>query len=258
MESVIGGPEVLFRVHEIGGLGESGASAWMDLGAWSAGADGRTALGALGVLADDALGYAIVRHPARPNDHWSVSSEITIDALDDPPAAGPVQAVAEARYADAAGAIATGELRDAAGRPFALIAQRARWVPLSSGRHPLAPHDAFSAPENAGPAELLGVRGDEGGLFFGVAEILRNPAGALHGGVSLTAAAVAAERALDDGGPALRIRGIRIAYPRPTHAGDRVELRAHVISRGRTTGLVDVDSVVEGRARTHARVTAEA
>jgi acyl-coenzyme A thioesterase PaaI-like protein len=256
MRTVISGAETLLRVHELAAGDDDAPYGRMELGPWSSGADGSTLLGALSVLADDVMGYAIIADPARPADRWSVSTEITIDAIGALPAApGEVVAVAGTRWADAAGAFATGEVRDAAGRGVAVVSQRARYVPLAALRDPLASQEAFDAPEGD-LAAVLGMRSTPAGLAFEVVEPMRNPAGTLHGGVSMAAAAIAAERALDDGGPALRVLGIRTAFARAALLGMRVDVRAEVLHRGRTVATLDVVTLVDDEVRTTSRITA--
>jgi uncharacterized protein (TIGR00369 family) len=69
-------PELIFRVARPVAEGEAVSSS-MPVGPWLNGPTGRPLAGALGVLVDNVLGYAIMLH--RPPGGWLVGAEISAD-----------------------------------------------------------------------------------------------------------------------------------------------------------------------------------
>ncbi|WP_431279133.1 acyl-CoA thioesterase domain-containing protein [Leifsonia poae] len=85
-----------------------------------------------------------------------------------------------------------------------------------------------------------------------------NNMGAVHGGTAIAAAATVAETAIAEADrPALRVRSLRIHYPRPTVHDVPAEVDAFVRYHGRTLALVDVTTRQNGTERTLTRVIAE-
>lgn len=258
MRTVHGGPEALFRVTDLTSE-PSGSTGVMRLGPWSTGPDGRTALGALGVFADDTLGYAIVAHaPAR---HWSVSIEITVDAVDALPGPGAIlRGDAAVVGVDAHGAYAEGAIRDETGRLVARTSQRGRWVPLSGLRDPHLQWESVLEPdERTTFADILRASHPAADPYMlRTDHAACNNMGAVHGGTAIAAAAaVAAEAIAEPGRPALHVRSLRIHYPRPTVRDAPVEVEAAVRYRGRSLAIVDVTTNQAGIERTLTRVVAE-
>ena len=123
------GPEALLRMGELsvdGGTfrGSMPVGPWLDV-------EGRTPVGAVAVMVDDLLGYAIIAD--LPRGHWSVSAEITIDVLRPLPTSGRVLADARLVQADDLGGFATGTVTDEAGTVLALTTQRGRFVRAPEG-----------------------------------------------------------------------------------------------------------------------------
>ena len=81
-------PDVLFGVDSVGPLAATGDGMHgsMRLDDRHVGPDGRPAVGALGVLVDEVLGYSIIA--SLPPRSWTVSTEIWVDVLGPLPAAG--------------------------------------------------------------------------------------------------------------------------------------------------------------------------
>jgi acyl-coenzyme A thioesterase PaaI-like protein len=261
MRTVHGGPEALFRVTDL--TSEPwGATGVMQLGAWSTGADGQTALGALGVLADDVLGYAIVAHA--PEGHWSVSIEITLDEILHLPGPGArLRADAAVLASDNRGAYAEGAVRDPAGRMLVRISQRARWVALDGIRDPHLGWDDVIRPDEDTPfADLLRVPGERTEPYvLRTDQAASNNMGAVHGGTAIAASAAVAENTIASQGPSqrrpLRVRSLRIHYPRPTVPDVPTEVRADIRYSGRSLALLDVTTMQAAKARTATRVIAE-
>lgn len=259
LPAVDGGPEALFRLESVQTSGDV-VSGSMPVGGWLAGPDGRTAAGALAVLVDDVLGYAIIA--ARPRDHWSVSTEITLDVFAAlRTATGLLHAEARVVHTDRTGGFATGRVVDEWGEPVAVCAQRGRWIPVDADTiRPSGPDITLDPADAVGINALLGLgtRPEDDTLEVEVGPRVQNPLGNLHGGVSLAATDAAAARVLAaTDGPPLVTASVHIAYVRPVPAGATVGFRPTVRQRGRTTGLVEVDGLVGDRLCTTARVVAQ-
>lgn len=246
------GPDSLFQVGRVRAEGD-GVRGSMPTGPWLAGADGRPMLGSLGVLVDNVLGYAIIAR--RPAEHWSVSTDISMDLLEPLPLDGsPVHASARVVHADATGGFAVGEVVDGDGRLVAVCRQRGRFVRSGPDPDPIG----FDLPE--GVADLRGLVGAtprEGGLDVVVTSRLENPMHNLHGGITLCLADLAATAALADGGPALATASIQVSYVRAVPGGTTLVNDTRVEHRGRTLGVVEVVGSVAGRTCTIARVSAQ-
>jgi len=258
MQTVHGGPEALFRVTDLV-CEPTRATGRMLLGPWSTSMTGRTSLGALGVLADDTLGYAIVAHA--PAGSWSVSIEITLDLIAELPGPGAVLwAEATLAGADDAGAVAEGSVLDEHGRLLARTSQRGRWVSLEGLRDPLLEWDAVPRPPaDATFADVVREPASVGDVYLlRTDRATGNNMGVVHGGTSIAAAAAVAEEALHEADEPLRITSLRINYPRPTLTGSRVHVSSALVYRGRSLGVVDVTTRADGADRTLTRITAEA
>jgi uncharacterized protein (TIGR00369 family) len=249
------GPESLFRIGPVSFDGET-VRVSMPTGPWLTGPDGSALPGSIGVLADNALGYVIIG--SRPPDHWSVSTEISLDLVGSVPLDGSrVHAEARVLQSDRSGGLSVGQVTDDAGRLVAVGRQRGRFVPampetgLVSTRFDV--DDLMPSVQG-----LLSARLTPQGLAVEVAEPLQNPMHNLHGGITLALADLAATHALDDGGPRLVTSSIHAVYARGIPAGSRLDVAATVQHRGRTLATVEVLGRVDGRVSTITRVTAAA
>jgi uncharacterized protein (TIGR00369 family) len=231
-----GRPENLFDIGPV--LAEpGGARASMPTGPWLRGRGGRLSPAGLGVLLDDVLGQAAL--DSRPEGLWSVTTELNIDVAGPLPADGQqVRATAAPARLDAAGGLARGEVRDAAGR---CLAVGTTWAHFVAG----IPHEVFRPPKlpadidrGACLSELLGVRIPETGLLdLPPRADLGNPQGVVHGGVLLSLAVMSAEQVLHDS--PLEVASVRVAYLRP--AVNELRFVPAVVHRGRSFGVVRVD-----------------
>jgi uncharacterized protein (TIGR00369 family) len=206
------------------------------------------------------LGYAIIA--SRPPDHWSVSTEITLDVFDGLRSAPGARLDADAHtvQVDALGGFSTGRVHDENGGLVARCTQRGRFVPAagSSLDESPAPDDLFlDAADLAGLIEATtGCDADGARVRLETTRALQNPMRNLHGGIALAASDLAAGLAVDaTPGPPLVTASIHVVFGRPVRAGATVDFRATVAHRGRTLGLVDVVGLVDGRPCTIARVT---
>lgn len=250
---VAGGPELMFRVGPVR-FPDGRPEADAEVGPWLGDRGAPFTLGALGVLVDDVLGLAIISR--RPPEHWSVSTEITIDRLALRCGDADLTARSEDPHVTATGGLAAGLVLSGTGGPLARATQRGRFVPASPTR--ALPPTVVATPRVAGPGSLVGLELVSGGGSLVVTAELENPLTNLHGGIALCASDLCASAALDDGGPELVTASIHMSYLRPVPAGAVLELRAEVVHRGRTLAVVDVVGVVLGKPCTRARVVAQA
>jgi uncharacterized protein (TIGR00369 family) len=247
-----GRPENLFGVGPM--LAESGrARVSMPTGPWLRGRGGRLSPAGLGVLLDDVLGQAVLIE--RPAGLWSVTTELNLDVVAPLPADGPaVSATASPVLLDAAGGLARGEVRDAAGRCLAVATTWGRFI---TGI-PEAVFDPPELPEDVDRgdclSELLQVRiADTGLLDLPFRADLGNPQGVVHGGVLLCLAVMSAEQALR--GSQLEIASVRVVYLRP--AVNELKFAPVIVHHGRSFGVVRVDVTnAAGTLCTSATVTA--
>ena len=205
--------------------------------------DGRTPAGAVAVLVDDALGYAITAD--LPRGRWSVSAEITLDLLRPLPASGLVSTEARLVHANGLGGFATGSVSDQEGRLLALCTQRGRFVTAPDD---LVEEGAWGGPVREGDLErLLAVRPD---VPMPTSDVLANEAGSLHGGISMLCADLVAHHLRPD----LVTASVHIAYTRGIPIGAEVTWRTRVRHDGRSLAVVDVDGVVADRVCATSRV----
>lgn len=236
----------------------------MVTGTWLNGPAGRSVGGALGVLVDNVLGYAIMLD--RPVDHWSVSSEISIDFCGPIPTDGSLLS-AEARtlHSDSRGGISSGSVVDDRGQLVAMCRQHGRWVRHLPAASPTENSVAASGmPQSAQDLlELLGAQvkttGDGAELDLVASAELVNPLGNLHGGIALCASDVVAHAALEAAGRPSDTASVHIAYARPVPLGTAVRFDASVAHAGRSFAVVRVTASNEaGKPCTIATVTAAA
>jgi uncharacterized protein (TIGR00369 family) len=253
--------EALFSVTSVSGSAES-TTGTMRTGPWSTGADGRPSSGALGVLLDDVVGYAVVA--ARPPGHWAVSVEMYVDFCGELPGPGnELRAESRVIRADAVGGLAEGRVLDAGGSVVATCSERMLFVPgdpsdMTAPRAPVP--DSTPAPDLPG---LLGAAlhrdGDAASLELAATGQLANPVGNLHGGVLLCLTEMVGQHALHDPAAPLVSSSALITFVRPVALHQRVRLDATVQHRGRKLGVASVVSRnAAGKVCTVATVTGRA
>lgn len=256
----LSGPEQLFDITDIRVEGVSSTGS-MPVGRRLTGRDGRLAMGALGVLIDDALGFAIVT--TRPEGHWSISTEISLEVF--PSLQAPSERLrveASNVHVDGLTAFATARVVNDEGDLVAVCSQRGRYVPLGDAgldevRSTAPAQDARDL------AELIAARtrreADGAHVEVTAESHLLNHLGIMHGGFAIGASDLAAASALEAAEkPSLSTAAVHIAYLRPIASGSRVDFHATVRHRGRSFGMVDVVGTVDGRPCTIAQITAHA
>jgi uncharacterized protein (TIGR00369 family) len=226
-------PDPLFGIEDVAWR-EPRVAARMRVGSRLLDEAGRTAPGALGVVADNVLGYAIIA--TAPPGGWAVTTEMSIDVLGPLPGEGElVRAEAELVAGDGSGGFAEGTVVDVAGRVVARLRQRGRFVDRPR-----------EIPENGrgrdgGLPDLVPRPTADGvGLDLEVTEPLGNPLGNLHGGVSLWAVEAVGRAALRQGNPALRTASVHLTYLRAAPVGTTLRIGAEPRHTGRSMGLADV------------------
>jgi uncharacterized protein (TIGR00369 family) len=239
-----GGAEASFGMGEVhGDHGRTVGS--MRTGPWSTDADGRPCPGALGVLIDDVLGYAVVS--ARPPGHWAVSTEIHADFGQELPGPGAhLRAESSAIALGPRGGLASGVVR-AEGGLIATATERLQFVPGEpGGLSETGAAEPLPAAADADPGSLPDLLGavragtaDAAVLRFTPTAHLANPVGNLHGGVLFAAVELAGRWALEPG-PPLVTSSLHLAFLRPLRLHAEVRLEASVAHRGRTLGVAHV------------------
>jgi uncharacterized protein (TIGR00369 family) len=238
-----GAAEAVFGVDAVSG-DRTATTGTMDTGPWSAGPDGRSRPGALGVLIDDVLGYAVVS--ARPAGHWAVSTEIHADfSVDQPPPGVRLSAEGAAVDLGPTGGLASGVVRDPWGRVVATATERLQYVlgePLGLSEDvAVSTTPAVVRREDFGSVvQVLGARSAARELRFAPSERLANPVGNLHGGVLFCAVELAGQSALADGPTPLVTSSVHLAFLRPLRLHAPVRVEATVPHRGRTLGVAHV------------------
>lgn len=243
-------PEDLFEVSALRQCSD-GVGGRMTLGHWATGADGRPAVGALGVLADEVLGYALMA--SLPQDSWSISTEIWLDVVGDLPPPG-ADLVGHATPLQA-GSYSVGEIRDGRGRMLVSCRQRGRHAPRPS-EDPVDVDAATTPASVGGIAAGLGLRADAGAWVLTTRADLVNPTGMLHGGISLAASEVLATRERVDRGSTLRTTSVHIVHSRGVPLGSEVVFEVEHRHVGRTLWVAHVVGRSGGKVATVATVTA--
>jgi uncharacterized protein (TIGR00369 family) len=249
------GPERTFGVSHAVADGDEVVSA-MPSGTHLLGPAGLPPGGALGVLIDDILGFAIMLK--RPANLWSVSGEISLDLCRTIPSDGsPIMARARPVHTGPDAGFAMGTVTDSGGRMLGTCRQHGRWVTTMPEEAPVLagqPRGARPgpAPASVAPdlAALLGarVRLTQGGarLELDVTPDVTNPLGNLHGGVTFAACDLVAQAAIAAAGGPVATASIHVAYPRPVAAGTTPRFDARVLHRGRVLGVIQVRATVDG------------
>jgi acyl-coenzyme A thioesterase PaaI-like protein len=214
------------------------------------GADDRPAVGALGVLVDEVLGYALMAS-LEPGE-WSMSTELWIDLLSVVP---PDELVASGR-ATSPGAFASGHVATAAGRLVAECRHRGR----RTGRpERLAP--AWSGPSDPGATLSdilgLGVSADGAAGSLPITTVLVNPSEVLHGGMSLAACEALATTSRVHAGCDLPTTSVHVVHTGAAPLGAVADLQCRTVRSGRSLWLTDVSMTCGDRLVATARVTAQ-
>lgn len=255
---IVGGPEITFRVAPVVAREEIFWGA-METGRWVTGPDGRPCFGSLGVLLDDALGYAVVH--SRPAGCWATTVETSVSFCAPVPAgATTLRAQSRVVTIGPSGGVAQVSVTDAAGQVVAFGTQRMRWISWT----PAAADGAGPSP--ARPPSETPVLQQLGGSISATAEgavltlpprpSLVNPMGVLHGGILFWASEMAGHAAVQRPGAGLTTASVHIAYVRPGPVTEPTVFEAVTLHRGRTLAVSQVTSRnAAGKTCTLATVT---
>ncbi|MFE6509457.1 PaaI family thioesterase [Nocardioides sp. NPDC057767] len=222
------------------------------------GADGKLAAGALGVLVDDTLGFALVGAARRPS--WSVSVEIALDFVGPLTGASGLHATGLATDLDGTAGFAQGEVRDDQGRMLVSARQHGRYVPLPTPDR-MAPR-LERLLTGSDVLDLLGatVSTEAAATTLTIDDPAPwlNNLETLHGGIGICAAEAAATCATLDGAEALRTTSISAAFGRPMRGDGAFAFVAKTLQAGRTLRVVEVVGSAQGRACIFARIIRQA
>lgn len=261
---ILGRPErllrtQLFRDHTDGALGFR--TGQMTTGPWVLDLDGRPTGAAAAILLDNTLATSL--RAAEPEVHWMVTTELELHLLRSLPDDGTVlDAWTRSRVADVGGGLSTGTLvgpdgteyvhasgwfQSVPASPAAAVRdfQKASELPL--GPETEAPLGALMSLEEDSVAAASGDRPAvddtfRDGLRFTDSPELRNPHGAVHGGVQAIMASLAAQNAMPDR-TSYDLQSLRVTYLRP--ASGALTARTRVRHAGRSLRVVEVDLVGE-------------
>ena len=224
---------------------------------WPEGAEGDAPVGVLGVLADNATGYAVIAGGAP--GYWSVTTELSLDVFNPIPTDGSIlKASASLVHSNGSIGFSDGQVLDSRGGIVAGIRQRGLYILgyPASPRHPTAEVAPDSKPD--GLDDMFGAFNDR--VHLPVTRSMVNPMGNLHGGVGLCLVEWASSRAFREGsGEALRTIGVHVVYLRAAPLGTRLRVNSEVVHRGRSLGSCRVAVCDDaGRLLLEATVTAGA
>lgn len=221
-----------------------------------AGADGRPAAGALGVLVDDVNGLCLLG--ASTQQKGSVSVEISMDFVAPLPTEGMLLAIGSGTDVDGVVGHATGTVRDGAGRLLATASVHGRFVDGPALDSPVPEH-AISL-RGGDVLALLGASFTEadGGGSLRLADGARwaNRLGALHGGIAICAAEAVATCLSAES--SLRTTSLTVAYARAMAADRTLRFDARMLHAGRTMRVIEVVGHADDRPCTYARVIRQA
>jgi uncharacterized protein (TIGR00369 family) len=209
---------------------------------WDEGGEGDAPAGTLGVLADNASGYAVIS--GAPAGHWSVTTELTLELFRPIPTDGQ-ELRASAALVDRRGdnGYSEGLIVDAEGRTVARMRQRGRYIARSPDLGAVVEPGLGRSVSSLGEVfgrDVDAIRGS-GPLHLGVTPRMANPLGNLHGGVGLCLVDwVASEAFSAASGSALRTTAVHAVYLRPAPLGSEISVTTTMTHHGRTLGLAHV------------------
>jgi uncharacterized protein (TIGR00369 family) len=218
--------------------------------------------GSLGVLVDNVLRYAVIAE--RPQGHWPVSAEISIELCAAIPIDGSsLRAEASLLHVDASGGLASARVLDEDGRVIALCSQRGRFIGHDQAAMPAPAWESDNDPLLTSPitglASLMGAKPllTANGAELHLTVRLGNPLANLHGGISLCASELVGLAALQNSGPQFETASVHVVYARPIPLGSDVIFHASVTHRGRSLAVAQIISTNDaGKPCTIATVTA--
>lgn len=252
------GPDRLFRVGPL--RLEPGpdtvVAATMRSGPWCRGPDGRPGVGALCVLLDAVLGQATMVR--RPDGHWPVTTEMTVDLCGGiPDDGGEVVVRAWVVHAGERSVLARGDVLGPRGELVGVGTEWGRFLPEVPDLDEAADPDTRLAPPDGDAAAVLGARfpGREdtpGGagessepsptLVLPGSRALANERDTMHGGV-LAAVAELAAAAVLPGGPQRPVAtgSLHVTYLRPAGLDAPTTVHTDTVHAGRSFGVVRAD-----------------
>ncbi len=233
---------------------------------------GTPTLAPLAVLVDHIAGFA--NHLRRPDGHWTVSSELTMEFTPDAHAvlaADPTTPVlAESRAVGAAAATSLSAC-DLSHRGIGIGVGTVRTFYIAVAAPALPDGQGSDSPGPASPVpvptaldELMAVEvaeaGGPGPLLAQHADpAVNNSMGAVHGGVAAAGLELVAAAALntDRADRQLHTASLRVNYLRRLMSGGRAHYTATTLHSGRSSGVADAQAFdADGRPALVGRLTA--
>lgn len=217
------------------------------------GPDNRPAVGALGVLVDNALGFSSLS--TLPAGSWTVSTEIWLDVL------SPLDSGSSRHYVEGrtlvAGAFATGQVTDGQGGLLAVARQRNRLVSQTTDDLITNIPSGVDVRTDGDVLRLLGVETlDATSVVATCGPELQNVLGMMHGGISLAISEIAATWSRVQAGSNLATSSVHVIHSLPVPAGSDVVFTATTRRSGQRFWVTDVEAVAEGKPCVIAQVSA--
>ncbi|MDI6909234.1 hotdog domain-containing protein [Nocardioides sp.] len=221
------------------------------------GPDGLPAAGSIGVLVDDALGFAIIG--ASTGHLWSVSLEVSIDFLHPLPSA-PLRLLATGRPGNEVAGYGHGAVTTSDGTVVAHARQHGRYVPAPHSFPELPASSAERFPDTIEDLLATEVHHVDGAVVLRLADAgpWLNGLGVLHGGVAICAAEAAAAHATLDAATTMQTTSMTLAFTRPMSGEHDLEFRARTLHGGRTARVIEVVGYAGDRPSTFARIIRQA
>lgn len=256
------GPDRLFRVGPLRVEDSPGSeapgrgtvvAATMRSGPWCHGPDGRPGVGALCVLLDAVLGQATI--VGRPDGHWPVTTEMTVDMCGPvPDDGGEITVRAWVIEAGDRAVLARGDVLGPGGEVIGVGTEWGRFLPEVPDLDALADPDAGAAPPDGDAAAVLGASlpvrtstpdgvAEQGPtLVLPGSTALANERDTMHGGILAAVSELAAVAALP-GSPErpLATGSLHVTYLRPAGLDAPTTVETDTVHAGRSFGVVRAD-----------------
>lgn len=231
---VPGAPEQLFSMTGLDHGPDGTLRGSMPTGPWLADERGVVRLAALGVLIDNVGGYAV----NSMTDGWSVTTELSVDVVGDPPLDGScIHGDATVVHHDADGALVRGTVTTDEGSIVAHFVLRGRFTASASPRDAPAGPGRQTELDRSNLVTLLGPGVTCGGDHLAVVDVtprFLNPLGAMHGGMVFAVHELVGAVLL----PAPeRTASLRVQFARGVPAGTRLVLDGTALHTGRTLAV---------------------
>ncbi|MDN5916224.1 MAG: PaaI family thioesterase [Pseudonocardia sp.] len=256
------GPDRLFRVGPLrveNGPGSDGAgghtvvAATMRSGPWCHGPDGRPGVGSLCVLLDAVLGQATI--VGRPDGHWPVTTEMTVDLCGPiPDEGGDITVRAWVVEAGDRSVLARGDVLGPRGELIGVGTEWGRFLPEVPDLDYAVDPDAHVDPPDGDAAAVLGavfpghaappggVAEERPTLVLPGSSALANERDTMHGGILAAVSELAAVAVLPGTPERPLVTGsLHVSYLRPAGLDAPTTVGTDTVHAGRSFGVVRTD-----------------